>query len=53
MPYYGSYRIDTKALNISENNRFLNFSISTDSPCEFTVWLLNSDVKPVMDNMNY
>lgn len=40
MPYYGLYTIDSKTLN--EKNPEIEFSISTDTPCEYTLWLLDT-----------
>jgi hypothetical protein len=48
MPYYGTYKINSKEFALDSSNHNINFSISTDTPCEYMVWLLDNDVQPVI-----
>ncbi len=51
MPFYGTYKIDSAILD--KENPEIEFIISTDTPCEYTLWLLDSDIQPVSENANY
>jgi hypothetical protein len=51
MPNFGTYKIDSKALDPKDTH--LRFSISTDNPCEYRVMLLDNDVQSLVENKNY